>query len=149
MTMSTLQPLLTDPAKRPETVAAFAEVVDQEVAGKRGLSGAAIRTAYKTVTRMGPSVVPNAVDQMLPGFVSALDPFWQDWSASGEGTFGDYLHRHGQEVAEALLAVTDARARSVDQKVLQRAYQGLRGAATGHVIAALPRLGARIEGLAS
>src|SRR6202020_81452 len=45
-----------------------------------------------------------------PQMVEQLEPFWVDFTASGSSEFGDYLVKHGDDVAEALLSVTDARA---------------------------------------
>ena len=59
----------------------------------------------------------------------------------------DYLASRGEEAAAALLAVTDAKARSTSNAVAAKAYQSLRGKAQEHVQAALPRLGAAVEAL--
>lgn len=139
-----LTPLLeTD---RPAVVADLVEVIDAEVADQKGLSGAAVKTAYAAAQKVKPGVVANATNQMLPDFLAALAPFW-DSKPAGVG-FGEHLAANGDAAAEALLTVTDDQADSA-RPALAKAYGSLRGKAKNYVIAALPRVGAAIERHAS
>jgi hypothetical protein len=52
-------------------------------------------------------------------------------------------------VAEALLAVTDARAKMSERPVIIKAYGTVRGGAAKHIIAALPAVGVLVEKYAS
>jgi hypothetical protein len=81
------------------------------------------------------------VGDMLPDMVVKLDPFWADFRASGGSGFGDYLAKRGEEVAEALLTVTDALAEESERPTVVKAYKSVRGSAAKHVQAALPRVG--------
>ena len=85
-------------------------LIDQEVSDKSGVSGTALKLAYKTVTTFAPGYVHHMVETLLPEMVDKLEPFWADFNASGGSEFGDYLAKRGDEVSEALLSVTDARA---------------------------------------
>ena len=60
--------------------------------------------------------------KLLPDFVGQLEPYWADFNISGGSEFGDYLAKHGDEVAGALLSVTDAKAASSDRPTVTRAY---------------------------
>ena len=132
------------PATRPEAVRRLSRVVDEEVAGKRGISGSAVRAAYAAVRRIDRGVVPRAIDEMLPEFARALEPFW----AQREGLdFGAYLAGRSAEVAEALLGVTDAVARETHHAALALVYHTLRPHAVKDVAAALPRLGGTLDSL--
>jgi hypothetical protein len=81
------------------------------------------------------------VQTLLPKMVDNLQPFWADFNASGGADFGDYLTKRGDEVAEAMLAVTDARAEASGRPVIVRAYRSVRGGAGKHIQAALPQVG--------
>jgi hypothetical protein len=73
--------------------------------------------------------------------VDQLEPFWADFNSSGGSEFGDYLAKRGDEVARALLSVSDAKAASSGRPTIVRAYGSVRGSAVKHIEAALPRVG--------
>ena len=73
--------------------------------------------------------------------VARLEPFWADFTTSGGSGFGDYLVKRGDEVSQALLSVTDARAAASSRPTVIKAYGSVRGHAVKHVQAALPRVG--------
>ena len=73
--------------------------------------------------------------------VDQLEPFWADFNSSGGSGFGDYLAKRGDEVAEALLSVTDARAAASGRPTIVKAYRTVRGSAVKHIQAALPAVG--------
>lgn len=142
--MSTLETILTDPARRPAVVADLNELVGQEVKDKGGMSGAAVKLGYQTVSKIRPGVVPAAVDRMLPQFAGALQPFYADFRTTTGGDFGSYLVSREGEAADALLAVTDRRAEGSSSDALRKAYAKLRPNAQKNVVEALPRLGSLI-----
>lgn len=133
--------VLLQPSIRPDAVRALSEVVDEEVHGKRGIAGAAVRAAYAAVRRIDRGVVPRAVDEMLPDFARVLDAYWSEEDLAGR------LTAHADEVAEALLAVTDAQAAHSHHAALAVVYHTLRSHAASHVRAALPRLGRAVTAL--
>lgn len=142
--MSLSATLLADDV-RPAVVTDLVEVVREEVSDKKGLSGAAVKTAYAAATRVMPDLVQRGVTSLLPAFAAALDPFWDDFSAAGGGDFGTYLAGRGPAASAALLAVTDARVQASSREPLKKAYAALRGKASNHVEAALPRLGRAVQ----
>ena len=85
------------------------------------------------------------METLLPDLAAALEPYWADFTASGASGFGDYLVKRTDEVSEALLAVTDARAKRSERPVIIRAYGTVRGGAAKHIAAALPNVGAMVE----
>lgn len=142
--MNQLSTALLDPATRPQVVDALVQLAESEVAAKKGVGGTMLRTAYAGVRKAGEGTLRKAVDALLPGVASTLDPHF---AAKGEQAFGSYLSdpaRSGQ-VAEELLAVADARVRAVEGRPLGRIYASLRGRAKEHVVTALPALGAALE----
>jgi hypothetical protein len=141
---ATLQEILLAPDTKPRVVADCFTLIDQEVSHKSGISGIAVKLAYKTVNTFLPGHVRNMVESMLPQMVDQLEPSWADFSTSGGSEFGDYLAKHGEEVSQALLSVTDARAAASGRLTVIKAYGSVRGSATKHIEAALPQVGALV-----
>jgi hypothetical protein len=137
----TLQEALLAPDVRPNVVADAVTLVDEEVSEK----GLIIKGAYKTVTAFASNIVKDVVDALLPDFLAKLEPYWADFTASGGGAFGDYLAARGEEVSEALLSVTDARAAASERAPLRKAYNAVRPSGVKNVESALPRLGALVQ----
>jgi len=145
----TLDQILLAPDVQPNVVADCLTLIEQEVSGKSGISGAAVKLAYKTARTFAKGYLQSTVQNLLPDLVAALDPYWADFTASGAAGFGDYLVKRDDEVAEALLSVTDATAKKSDRAVIIKAYGTVRGGAAKHITAALPAVGALVEKYAS
>ena len=142
---ATLQEILLAPDIRPKVIADCYTLIQQEVSDKSGFSGAAVKVAYKTVNTFMPGHVHHMVEVLLPDMVGQLEPFWVDFSASGSSGFGDYLAKRSDEVTQALLSVTDARAAASDRPTVIKAYGSVRGSAVKHITAALPRVGDLVQ----
>ncbi len=143
--MATIQETLLAPGTRPHVVADCQALIDGEVDGKSGLSGTGLKIAYKAVTSFASGYYQSAVDNMLPDMAAQLEPFWADFTEAGGGSFGDYLAKRGEEVAEALLAVTDRMGRESTRAAVVKAYNAVRGGAAKHIEAALPALGTLVQ----
>jgi hypothetical protein len=141
----TLHEMLLNPDTEPSVVADCLTLIHQEVAGKSGVSGAAVKVAYKTANTFASGYLQSKVEDMIPAMVDQLEPFWADFADSGADGFGDYLVKHGDEVSEALLSVTDSYAATGTRPVIMKAYRTVRGGAAKHVTAALPNLGALVQ----
>ncbi len=135
---------LTTPDARPAVVADACRLIDQEVARTSGISGMAIRSAYRVLTGIRPGMVPSAVDGLLDPFADQLDPFYQQHVATG-GPLVDILTAQRTSMAEALLSITDDRAERTTQVTLRRAYQRVRGSARGYVESAAPGIAELID----
>lgn len=138
---ATLQQTLLAPQTQPEVVADCFLLIDQQVSEMSGISGTAVKLAYKTVNTFMPGHVRFMVAKLLPDMVGKLEPYWADFSASGGSAFGDYLAKRGEEVSQDLLAVTDARAAASGRPTIIKAYRTVRGGAARHIQSALPRVG--------
>jgi hypothetical protein len=141
---ATLQEILLAPDTQPQVIADCRTLIEQELASKSGISGAALKLAYKTVTTFAPGHLNHMLNTMLPKMVDKLEPFWADFTTSGGSEFGDYLAKRGDEVSQALLSVTDARAAASRRSAMIKAYKTVRGSAAKHVEAALPQVGALV-----
>jgi hypothetical protein len=138
---ATLQQALLAPDTKPQVVADCYALIQQEVADLSGISGTAVKLAYKTVITFAPGHIRHMVKVLLPQLVDELQPFWADFTVSGGSEFGDYLAKRGEEVSQALLSVTDARAAASGRPAIIKAYGAVRGHAARHVETALPRVG--------
>jgi hypothetical protein len=138
---ATLQQILLTPDNEPKVIADCRTLIDQEISDKSGISGTAVKLAYKTVTSFAPGYLNQTVRDLVPQMVDKLEPYWADFSTSGSSEFGDYLVKRGGEVSESLLSVTDDVATRSDKPVIIKAYRSVRGSAAKNVEAALPRLG--------
>ena len=141
----TLQQTLLAPDTWPQVIADCQTLIDQRVSDGSGISGTAIKIAYKTVNTFIPGHIRHMVESLLPEMVDQLEPFWADFGASGGSEFGDYLAKHGDEVSEALLSVTDARGAASGRPTIVKAYKKVRPGAAKHVTAALPDVGALVQ----
>lgn len=138
---ATLQEILLAPDIKPHVVADCQKLIDEEVSEKSGVSGTTVKLAYKTVKAFAPGHIQHMVESLLPDLADKLEPYWVDFTASGGSQFGDYLAKRGNEVAETLLSVTDARAARSSRPTIIKAYKTVRGGAVKNVEAALPRVG--------
>lgn len=141
--MPTLKEILCAPERRPQVVQDAAKLVDQEVDSKGGISGAGIKLAYKAVTKIKPGLIAEVVDGLLDKFVDKMEPFYTEWQNGGkQGSFEAFLTNPSRKnrVANALLGVTDDRARTVHNATLKKSYEALRPQGEKHVEAAIPGL---------
>jgi hypothetical protein len=143
--MATLQDVLLTPENKPHVMDDCMTLIDQEVKGKSGISGTAVKLAYKTANTFASGYLRAMVELLAPDMIIQLEPYWADFAASGAGDYGDYLVKHGDEVSEALLSVTDQRAETSTRPTILKAYRTVRGGASKHVTAALPALGALVQ----
>ena len=143
--MATLQEMLLRPDVEPQVVSDTLALVDSELASKSGMSGTAVKVAFKAITTFAPGYYQETVAGMVPRMTEQLAPFWADFQVSGSADFGDYLAKRGDEVSEALLAVTDEMAGRSGRAPVVKAYKAVRGGAGKHITVALPNLGAMIQ----
>src|SRR5690606_41662265 len=107
---ATLAEMVGRPPVRERVVSDCVALVDEEVKGKGGISGVAIKGAYSTVKAIKPRFVPEVVDALLDEWVGKLEPYYAKWRSGGSGSLAEYLSARSDEVAEDLLEVTDKRA---------------------------------------
>jgi hypothetical protein len=136
--MSTLKEILTRPGTRPQVIADCERVIEEEVDSK-GLIGLPIKAAYKIVKAVKPGFVSEVIDHMLDDFSERLEPIYQAALSRNEPVAA-YFNAHTGDVAEALLAITDARAQRAKNQIIKSTYEKLRGSAKKHVEAAVPRI---------
>jgi hypothetical protein len=126
-------------AKRSALVDDALQVLDAEVNDKSGLSGVAVKTAFKLVKGVQPGFLRRVVEALLDDFLVKTDPLYQEALAAGLPP-GGLLEKERAKLATALLGVTDARVERADSEMVKKTYQKLRPTAQKHVEAAAPRL---------
>lgn len=142
----TLQELLLDPSRRPQVVIDCQQLLDSEVDGKSGFSSIAVKGAYGMVKAVRPGIIHDTVDDLLDSLVAKLEPFYAEYRTSGNGSsLPDYLAGRRDEVSDALLSITDARAERSSRATIKKAYGKLRPQGKKHVEEALPGVGKIIE----
>ena len=136
-----------DEADRKAVIDDTVKLIDAEVASKGGLSGKVLMTGYKAVKKLkGGRMIEKAVDHLLDEFTEALAPLHESYREqdSVQG-FDKYLSKNDKQASDALLAITDARVDSAENKLVAKTYKTLRGQAEKHVKDALPGVGRLID----
>jgi hypothetical protein len=136
--MASLSEVLADPSKRKRVVDDGVAMIEAEVSDKSGLSGIAIKTAFAMVQKVKPGFVGGTLNHLLDDFAKKVDPFWLDCQAQKADPRG-FFGKNGASVADALLSITDGRARNASGPI-RNTYDKLRPEASKHVVSAMPRL---------
>jgi hypothetical protein len=137
--MGSLAATIQDDSKRRAVVDDCVQLIEAEVGSKGGISGIAIKAAYKTVKNLRPGMIPMAMNHLLDEFAAKIDPLWQECQTSGASPRTFFSSRKDQ-VADALLSITDQRRDHSDNRVMVGAYNQLRPRAVGYIGEATPRL---------
>ena len=131
--------LLGDKSKRPALLDDCVRLVDDEVRAKSGVSGMAIKGGYKVICKIKPGIIRESMDALIDDFVRRVEPFFAEHRETGDAAaFEQTLRSRQDEVAEALLGITDDRARRAKNATMKKVYEKLRPQAKKHVIAAIP-----------
>ena len=77
---TTLQDILLAPENQPHVIADCLKLIEQEVSAKSGVSGTAVKLAYKTANAFASGYIQSTVESLLPDMVTALESFWADFS---------------------------------------------------------------------
>ena len=124
------------------------QIVRDEVAQKRGVTGMVVKTGFKVIEKVRPSILGDLFYSLLPAFIERLKPFYDDYQAqnmSSPMTLNAYLISRATEVASSLLEVTDERAQKSKMSALVSAYRKLRPLAQEHISTAIPALGSLLD----
>jgi hypothetical protein len=142
--MPSLPEVLTSDAHKAAVIEDCCALIDAEVKDKSGFSGLAIKAGYGAVKGVKPGFIKHAVTDLLPDFAKALDPVYQDAKTENKPVT-DFFVANASRVAEALLAITDEKAKRSKHAIVKGTYDKLRGSAKKNVEAAVPRLGKMVE----
>lgn len=144
--MKSLTETVWSPSQRDAFAADLVRLVEQHVASGRGLRGIGLKTGLAVLKAAKPDLLDGALRRNAAQFIVALQPLYERFQASPDRDFSLYLHKHGAEGRDALLAVADARIEKSGNAALQSAYRKLRGSVESELGAAMPALGKLIRG---
>lgn len=139
--MSSLVELLAKEPLRARVIEDCVELIETQVKQK----GFIIKSAYATIKAIKKRFIPETVDTMLDEWLDKLSPHFDRWSANKTSSFVDYAIARGDDVAEDLLSVTDARAARTSHTTAKKMYGRMRDGAKKNVIEAIPDLARMIE----
>jgi hypothetical protein len=143
--VATLLEYLGAKERRPRVIEDCVLLVEDEVQRKSGLTGLAIKAAFATVKAVKPGFIAEAVDHLLDDFARRLDPFYQSHQQAGGRSLTDHFRGQSAAIAEALLGITDERAKRAKNAMVKKTYEKLRPSAKKHVEEAVPGIGRLIE----
>jgi len=143
--MGALTDALTDKNRRRLIIEGGAALINSEVASKRGISGMAVKAAFKVVKKVKPGMIEQAMAGLIDDFALKIDPFYDSFLESGGTDASAYFVKHGAQISTALLEITDARAKRNRHRTLKGAYNKLRPQAMKHCQEAMPGIGALVQ----
>lgn len=135
--MPSLNELLNTPERRPQVLAACAELVEDELNRAKGMSGIALRTAFSVIQALDKEFVRKALDKLFDDFIGRLEPFWSQTTPSN---VEQEWSRKAPDVADALLGAADAKVARAKNQTVQKVYKKLRPKAAPYVENAVPGL---------
>ncbi len=137
----TLPELLLSDERRTAVVRDCVQLVDAEVARRRGVSGFALRNGYKMVKKLnGGKMIPAAVNDLLPEFADAIEPFHAEYRGATSESFAQYISGREGQLSDALLRITDEKAHHAENRVLKGVYDKLRPTAKRNLDESMPEV---------
>ena len=144
--MGRLKETLLSADNFPKVISDCKRLIDSQVSAKRGMTGLAIKGGYKAVKKFRPDVIEKSLESLLPDFVDRMEPFYDEFKASGStGTMRDFAKSNSSRIANGLLTITDERAKKTDLATLRKVYNKLRPYAQSSVEEALPAVGDLVQ----
>jgi hypothetical protein len=134
---------INEQSKKTAIVADCGKLIDEEVSDKGGLSGLAVKAGYHAVKSIKPGFIAEVVEKLLPEFGQKTLPIWEEGKKDGKAVA--HFVASKSRVADALLAITDAKAKNASSSLIRGTYEKLRGSAKKNVEEAVPRLARLLE----
>ncbi len=145
--MKNLQEMVNDPEMYEAVLKDSARVLDEEVAKKSGISGLAIKGAFKLLKSVKQGkALRKVLEALMPEFINKLDPYFQRYQTEGKGKrWSQFISPYYETLSDDFLAVTDAKARESDNAQVRKTYEKLRPKARKEVVASMPSLARMME----
>ncbi|MBE9206715.1 hypothetical protein IQ244_09355 [Nostoc sp. LEGE 06077] len=122
--------------KRAMVVDDCCKLLETQLTSKSGISGLGLKAAYSALKGVKPGYIAYAVEQLLPDCFTALDPMWNEGVQNGDPVA--HLATNKSRTADALLSITDARAKKVSRPIVRGTYEKLRGSVKPYIEEAIP-----------
>lgn len=135
--------LLAEP--RAEALATeCSRMIDEHVEQIKGLRGMGLRTAMGMLKAGRPDAGSGAMGRLLPDFVKALEPYYQEFLGASGKDFGAFLVSKGDTINAALLGAIDARVERSPNATLKSMYPKFRSAIEAEMAGITPKIAAII-----
>ncbi|MGH8505312.1 MAG: DUF6918 family protein [Stenotrophobium sp.] len=138
--MDTLTDILWVPAHKGALITGCVQLIESRIASRGGLKGMALKTGLSMLKARKPGILERATAKLLPDFIAALDPLYQQCVSGGNQNFPLFLQLHAPRATQALLTVADRRVAASDSHSTKATYAKLRGSAETEVLAGIPGL---------
>lgn len=140
---ATLRDIVSDPAHRPRIADDAIREASIAVGSRSGVKAVAAQFGLEAINRIRPGFLARQVEELLPEMADAIEPWWVQ--GRGHGDAPAWLRANADEVAEALLSVTDTHVASARDQTAIAVYQRLRSVAPTRIAAEMPRIATFIE----
>jgi hypothetical protein len=144
--VKSLNEILWSPLQRENFAADLVRLVDQHLAGVRGLRGIGVRTGMSLLRAAKPDLLDGALRRNAPQFIAALEPLYESFLNGSDRDFAMFLQKHREQARDALMTVADRRIAASSNTALQAAYRRVRDSVQAEVESAVPALGSLIRG---
>ncbi|MEM7092123.1 MAG: hypothetical protein AAF567_03910 [Actinomycetota bacterium] len=134
----TLVDAVADPDRRARIARDAVGEAEAAVRSRPGLRGMASRMGLETINRLRPDFLARQVEHLLPAWADAVDPWWAEGLQNGDAP--GWLNRHADEIARALLDVTDQHVETAEDEAAVEVYRHLREVAPDRIAAEMPRI---------
>lgn len=133
--------------KRPSVVSALEKLALDTINGTGGITGMALKGLLKAAQSARSDVVPTAIDAVLPELATALEPYWDTYSAGvAASSFGAYLDENQDAVAGELARIADGFVEGRELGGLTKLYTSARNKGIDVLKQHLDSLGDVLEG---
>lgn len=138
--MKGLADILLASQHKKAVVADCVDLIESHIASRSGLKGIALKTGLSMLKRAKPGFIERATGRLLPEFIDALEPLYQESQKLGKGDFNTYLKGNAQRATNAMLVVADRRVKDSESQTVKSTYARMRGDAERELLAAMPKL---------
>lgn len=138
--MKGLADILLASQHKKAVIADCVQLIEAHVASRSGLKGMALKTGLAMLKRAKPGILERATGYLLPEFIVALDPLYQECRQSPTPDFEAFLQAHARQATQALLDVADRRVEDSESQTVKSTYARMRGGAEAEVLAVIPGL---------
>ena len=136
--MKGLADILLASQHKKAVIADCVELIESHIASRSGLKGMALKTGLSMLKRAKPEILERATARLLPEFIAALEPIYQEFQRSRQPDFEAFMQKHAQRTTDALIEIADQRANQSDSATVKSTYNRMRGDAQREVLAAIP-----------
>ncbi|MBH41139.1 MAG: hypothetical protein CL685_00295 [Candidatus Magasanikbacteria bacterium] len=119
---------------RPEVVKDFCDLTHAEV----GKLGFLLRNGFKAATKVRSDIVQETMIVLLPEMSEMFESFYVEHMACSEPSIKTYTLDNSERIIQAVLSITDRRAKASQWWALRKIYFGLRKFAESVLRDAIP-----------